>query len=95
MPTNLDLVPLQKCVSAGSSSVDIKLTLCQLYLMQGSVYSACEVLQDLGPLRYKPGVVSSFNCALSVTTMLSYPIYANRSPGVFLKEISEIVPNPG
>ena len=34
-----------------------KLVMSQLYLSQGHVYEACDLLKSLGDLRYKPGVV--------------------------------------
>ena len=36
----------------------LKLTLAQLYLTQGHVYQACEVMCGLGACTYKPGMVS-------------------------------------
>lgn len=49
---------MQKRVDAGSASIELKLTLSQLYLTEGSVYLACDILRDLGGLSHKPGVVS-------------------------------------
>lgn len=50
---------LKKRVDAGSASIELKLTLSQLYLTEGSVYLACDILRDLGGLSHKPGVVST------------------------------------
>ena len=38
-------------------SVNLKLTLAQLYLTQGSVYQACDALRTLDDLTYSPGIV--------------------------------------
>ena len=40
-------------------SLDMKLTVAQMHLSQGSVYKACDGLRDLGEYTYRPGVVSS------------------------------------
>lgn len=38
----------------------VKLTLAQLYLGQGSVFQACDVLKSMGVIQYTPGVVSNY-----------------------------------
>ena len=48
---------LKDRISTSDCSVTLKLTLAQLYLGQGHVYQACDVLRDLDELSYKPGVV--------------------------------------
>ncbi|XP_038065428.1 signal recognition particle subunit SRP72-like [Patiria miniata] len=45
--------------SKPSVTLQVKLTLAQLYIMQGNVSEACEVLQKLDADTYKPGIVSS------------------------------------
>ena len=43
-------------------SVNLKLTLAQLYLTQGSVYQACDALRTLDDLTYSPGIVRFMFC---------------------------------
>ncbi|KAJ8317050.1 hypothetical protein KUTeg_004954 [Tegillarca granosa] len=42
-----------------SKSLSIKLVMVQLYLNQGLVYPACDVLKSLGDVQYKPGIISA------------------------------------
>ena len=43
-------------------SMNLKLTLAQLHLAQGSVFQACDTLKNLGNLSYAPGIVSMLCC---------------------------------
>ncbi len=54
-----DLCVFQTQVSKATDvSVNLKLTLAQLHLAQGSVFQACDTLKTLGELSYAPGIVS-------------------------------------
>ncbi|XP_064630339.1 signal recognition particle subunit SRP72-like [Lineus longissimus] len=58
--TNKAAELLQKKVDdSPECSIQIKLTLAQLYLQQQHWYKACNVLKTMGDLSYKPGVVSA------------------------------------
>lgn len=52
----------------------VKLTLAQLYLCQGSVFQACDVLKSMEDLQYTPGVVSAL-----VTLYMSQEDYSSAS----------------
>ncbi|CAE1265059.1 SRP72 [Acanthosepion pharaonis] len=52
----------------------VKLTLAQLYLGQGSVFQACDVLKSMGVIQYTPGVVSAL-----VTLYMSQEDYQSAS----------------
>ncbi|PIK49038.1 putative signal recognition particle subunit SRP72 [Apostichopus japonicus] len=50
---------LQDYISKENASIRVKLSLAQLFLSQGHVNKACDVLQALGDDQYAPGVVST------------------------------------
>jgi signal recognition particle subunit SRP72 len=59
---------LQKKVDCNPDcSIQVKLSLAQLYLQQQLGYKACDVLKAMGDLSFKPGVVSAL-----VTLYLNY-----------------------
>ena len=45
----------------GEDVITLMLTLAQLYLGQGHVYKACDVMRSLGPCTYTPGMVK-YSC---------------------------------
>ena len=52
----------------------------QLQLTAGSIYKACDALKQLGDLKYKPGLVSSFLSKLSFQflTLLIFKIKSHQ-----------------
>ncbi len=53
-------------------SMNLKLTLAQLHLAQGSVFQACDTLKNLGDLSYAPGIVSMM--CFYYCCWLSFPV---------------------
>ncbi|KAK2187665.1 hypothetical protein NP493_158g04070 [Ridgeia piscesae] len=54
-----ELLTNQIAKREGEDVITLMLTLAQLYLGQGHVYKACDVMRSLGPCTYTPGMVAA------------------------------------